>query len=94
MKRQATLAHTLGNESMSWSQPIANKKLKGKSTKGMVQVKMKDACNTVIFCENEAEAERVKPIYSAAMMNTEERRRQVKVDKELSDITYNYLHRE
>lgn len=92
MKRQATTAHLLRDESFSRSQPIANKKLKGKSTKGMVQVKMKDANNTVIFCENEKEAERVMPIYNAAMMNTEERRRAAKTDKDLSDITHYHLH--
>lgn len=95
MKPQATLAHLLGStESLSFSKPIANKKLKGKSTKGMVRVKMGDDNNTVIFCETKEEAERVAPIYKAAMMDTETRTRAAKSDKDLSDIVDRHLHRQ
>lgn len=91
MKRQATTAHLLSNESFSRNAPIKNKHLKGKSTDGMVQVKMKDANNTVIYCEDEKEAERVKPIYEFAMLNTEDKKRQIVGKDELFELNFRNL---
>jgi len=92
MKRQATLAHLLGpTESFSRSQPIKNKHLKGKNTKGMVAVKMRDENNTVIFCESEEEAERVKPIYEFAMLNTEDKKRAIVGKDELFELNFRNL---
>jgi len=92
MKRQATLTHLLGSgESFSRSKPIKNKNLKGKSTKGMVQVKMRDENNTVIFCESEQEAERVKPIYEFALLNTEDKKRNIVGKDELFELNFRNL---
>lgn len=91
MKRQATLAHILGGESMSRNAPIKNKNLKGKDTKGMVKVKLNDDNNTVIYCENETEAERVKPIYEFALLNTEDKKRQIVGKDELFDLNFRSL---
>lgn len=92
LKRQQTIASLLSPESFSRSAPIANKKLKGKSTKGMVKVKMKDENNTEIWFEDTTEQERCMPIYKAAMMNTEDRKRLAKIDKSVRDISNIYLH--
>lgn len=68
MRRNSTISHLLGEqESLSRSQPIRNKNAKGKNTAGMVQVKLLDENNTVIFFENQQEADRVLPFYKTKM---------------------------
>lgn len=65
-KANFTLA-PFNRESFSTAAPIRNAQAKGKDTTGMVELHLKDEFNTVNFCENKAEAKRVKPLYEKSI---------------------------
>ena len=51
------------DDSLNQNTPIKNAKAKGKDVTGMYSLKLNDIANTIIFCENKKEAERVRKIY-------------------------------